>query len=190
MKVASTIFHKEVQNHAILRYNTVARSRNSLTWIPCQLTDVCSTMRSSTTFFIFLGLVAAVVLFLWFSNMNQTSDPAMKAAETFVNGIKKQDAAAVQSVLDPAKTKLIPAGSRIVSLKFDAVSGSGAFTKRDARSMPFSDFANIDIDRSKGIAKDDNGLATVSCGQYSLYLHLVGNDWKVFYLDKLEEKQQ
>ena len=146
-------------------------------------------MRSSTTFFIFLGLVAAVALFLWISSLTSSSDPVMKAAETFVNGITHNDAAAVQSVLDPAKVKLIPAGNRIVSLKFSAIAGSGAFTKRDEVTMSYSDFAKIEIDRAKAIAKADNGLATVPCGQYSLYLRQVGNDWKVFYLDKLKEKQ-
>jgi hypothetical protein len=149
-------------------------------------------MRSSTTFFIFIGLIVLIVIVGMISSASRQRDPIIRAAETFLSGIKDNNAEVIIKVLDAELTEPMTAGARLTSIKFKAITlGTGSFTKRPEVEMMYTDLATLKLDT--GVhpmsVPIDKPTATLSCGVYKLYMHQVGTDWKVFYVDKPEKKQ-
>jgi hypothetical protein len=144
-------------------------------------------MRSSTTFFIFIGLVVVVLLLGTISSQTTANDPVVRSAQTFLKGLHANDAATVDRVLDARNANLINAGARVVSIKFGGIAPGGAFMKRPEVLWMYSDLSQMQLDKTaQPVTAAD--MATVACGAFKLYLRQVDGVWKVFYIDKPEEK--
>ncbi|HOF88489.1 MAG TPA: hypothetical protein PLZ36_10360 [Armatimonadota bacterium] len=140
-------------------------------------------MRSSTTFFIFLGMVVLVLLIGTVSMRSTANDPVVRAAEAFLAAIANNDLAAVERATDARNVKIISAGARVVSIKFGAIAPGGAFMKRDEVSWSYADLAQMARDTTIPPV-EAKGMATVACGAFKLYLRQADGAWKVFYIEK------
>lgn len=151
-------------------------------------------MRSSTTFIIFFGLVLVVLIVGIISSVTTSRSPVVKAAETFVKGVKDNKPDDVASVIDPKYAHLISVGDTLKSINFDAIAlGNGSFVKKPAVKWSNVDLLTVQLDTAVQpvtVQIGDTPTATLSCGPFKIYLHQVGNDWKVFYIDKPEVKPQ
>lgn len=148
-------------------------------------------MRSSTTFFIFMGLIVAVVLYGVLTSSSQQRDPIVRAATTFLAGVKDNNAEAIIKGLDTDYASPMTAGSHVTSVKFKAITlGNGSFAKRPEFEIFYTDLERLTLDKAVQPVSVplDKPTATISCGKYKLYMHQVGTDWKVFYIDKPEQK--
>lgn len=144
-------------------------------------------MRSSTTFFIFLGMVVLVLLIGSVSMRTTANDPVVRAADSFLAAIETNDLAAVKQATDLSNAKILDTGSKVVSIKFAAIAPGGAFMKRPEVSWSYTDLAQMKRDTTIPPV-EAKGMATITCGAFKLYLRQADGAWKVFYIEKPEEK--
>jgi hypothetical protein len=154
-------------------------------------------MRSSTTFLIFAGLVVLLVIYGMISESQRSQNPPVKATIAFVAAVKANDAARVETLSDAKTTTMIAAGNKIISLQFGKIAPfPGAFVKKDAVTWSYGELSRLTLDPAVAPVMLENKetgekAATLALqNNYKIYLHTVGREWKVFYVDKSEEKPQ
>ncbi|MHB9131725.1 MAG: hypothetical protein ACYDBB_11635 [Armatimonadota bacterium] len=150
-------------------------------------------MRSSTTFLIFGGIVAALILLAAFAKTSSANNPAIRTADAFIKAVAQHDAAAVQKLVDPAGCKVTKAGNRLGGLSFAEVTpGAGAFLKKPAVVWSSIELSRMVRESSVDpVFDNEHGLASVPMkGGFKFYLHRDGQGiWLIYYIAKPEEKK-
>ena len=154
-------------------------------------------MRSSSIFLIFGGLLIAILLFTGLSRHSTDMHPVMKTVSTFLNAVNARDSTAIREALDLSLAKPTWVGSgdstKLVSLNFPDYTppNSGPFVKLKAQQWTRNQLAALIVDNTvENPVMNSANLASVIMADGSrMYLHLVGMDWKIFYITRKTETQ-
>ncbi len=154
-------------------------------------------MRSSTTFLVFGGLVAVLVIYSLITQKQQTQSPPVQAATAFLAALKTNDAAAVTALTDAKTTRVVAAGNHIISLRFSKIAPfPGAFIEKPQAVWSYAELTRLTLDSVSTPVlitneKTKEAVATLALNSgYKAYLHTVNGTWTIFYLDRAEEKAQ
>lgn len=151
-------------------------------------------MRSWTTFYVFGGILVALVLFYWLSQRTTYQVPAVRACQQFIDAVKRNDAVTAKGLLDPKKCQIATYGSNhIININFMDTSSivNIAFAKQDAVSWDYQALLELKIEPNAKptiLENDDLARVPLNLGR-SAYLRRIAGQWKIFYITKNPSKK-
>lgn len=146
-------------------------------------------MRSWTTFAVFGGFLVILVVYSFISQF--FSNPALRSAQQFLDAVNRNDAAAVEKLVDPSAGKIMKAGNSLISISFaEGTPFDGPFVRHEAVLWGYTELTTLKIDpKSDPHVLEKSGIATIQLTNgMQIYLHLVGRQWKIIYITKGPEK--
>jgi hypothetical protein len=157
-------------------------------------------MRSWTTFLVFGGIIAVLVLLFAVSRITNQRNPATQTAMNLLDAIAGDKLSVINDVLDMKTATVTTAGPKLASVHFKecTVGATGAFGHLSDIIWSAIEIRELVIDETRTPTITDDpttgaGLAQVECKNGSKFL-LRRSDadapWRIFYIAKPDEKDK
>lgn len=142
-------------------------------------------MRSWTTFIVFGVILVALLVVYALTQYSTATDPMIKTSQDFLTAVQDKQATQVQTYLDLSTTKVVTAGSTVISISFNEASPfKAAFQRQPAVTWDYLELAELKVNTSIP-PHIENNMATVRLSNdCMIFYHRVKNNWKIFYITK------
>lgn len=142
---------------------------------------------TSNIFRVFGILVLLLLIYTVLTWSFNTKDPVLNAVTQFLTVMKQQNRAELGNVIDMSNAEVTFAGDKASTITFKAVNiYHGAFSKRPEVNYSALELSTMQIrlNERPTRAKEEAIASVVLMDGGMIYLRQIGDQWKVFYIDK------